>query len=163
MGSSRNKKKKRRKQSKPKFHEPEKIKDSQPVITVNPYAYKKETPVWQISKIDNGSKWGWSCVTKEQWEKHILPSLINRESMTWAEIEQQTHGKKNKTSNHEIEVNKFIPEARKRLEELKREDYDILYSLRVNGKIRVFGNRVERLFQIFWFDTEHEICPSIKD
>lgn len=159
MGSSKDKR--RKKNKKPKIASPEKIAPSEPTLDVDKDAYRKETPVWQVSKIDNESEWGWKYIGKDRWEKTILPHLVSRESMTWAAIELQTHGKKNKTCNHEIKVSDIIPAARKRLEELRRDDYDVLFSLRVNGKIRIWGNREGRIFQIFWFDFEHEICPSL--
>ena len=160
MGKSRDKRRKRKKSGNEDPNSTPLSKN--PELAVDSFAYRKETPVWQFGKVDNDSKWGWSCVNEESWKEIVLPHLTSRESMTWAEIESQTHGKQNKTSNHEIETSKIIPEAQKRLEAMKKDDYDVLFSLRVNGEIRIWGNREERVFQIFWFDFKHEICPSIK-
>ncbi|MET0154858.1 MAG: hypothetical protein ABW189_01975 [Rickettsiales bacterium] len=153
--------KKRKKDKNPKIKSlPENASSAR--TKVEPLAYKLQTPVWQISKIDNESKWGWKHVGRERWERTILPHLVNRESMTWAAIETEPKRRGEGSKNHEVQVSRIIPEAQKRLVDLKREDYDVLFSLRVTGKIRIWGNREGRVFQIFWFDLDHEICPCIK-
>jgi hypothetical protein len=153
---------KKKKSKTPKIANPSLIAPSEPKSNIDNLYYKKQTPVWQISKIDNQGKWGWSSIGKDRWEKLILPHLISRETMTWAEIENQKHGSKNKSCNHEIAVSHLCEEAKDRLYAFKRDDCDELFSLRVNGKTRIFGNRDGRVFQIFWFDFEHEICPTTR-
>lgn len=90
----------------------------------------------------------------------ILPKLKEFERITWREIETITHGAKNKTNNHSIEVEKLCKEAQDRLKELKLDDVDEVYSLRLEGKLRVFGLRELNCLRILWIDREHEICPS---
>ena len=83
--------------------------------------------------------------------------------MTWGAIENEPKGRGRGSKNHEIEVSRIIPEAQERLVELHKADYDVLFSLRVSGKIRIWGIREGRVFQILWFDFEHEICPSVRN
>ena len=46
------------------------------------------------------------------------------------------------------------------MKELKLDDIDEIYSLRLEGKLRVFGLRELNCLRILWIDREHEICPS---
>jgi len=57
-------------------------------------------------------------------------------------------------------VASIIKDAQKRLEELKLDDVDQLYSLRLNGRERLWGIRSNDKFSILWWDPEHQICPA---
>lgn len=89
----------------------------------------------------------------------IYPKLQHFENKTWNEIERETYGSKNKTKHHSIKISNIIPEAQKRLRELRLDDLEELFSLRLDGKTRIWGVRKFHFLQILWFDFEHEICP----
>lgn len=89
----------------------------------------------------------------------ILPKLKELEKINWFELEKQQFGSKGKTKHHFIEVSKIIPEAKKRLEQLKLDDHDELFSIRLSGAFRIWGIRQFGYLQILWFDQGHEICP----
>jgi hypothetical protein len=57
-------------------------------------------------------------------------------------------------------VDKLVPEARRRLIQLKLEDIDELLSLRLSGKQRVWGILSEGVAALLWWDPDHRICPS---
>ncbi len=104
------------------------------------------------------------AIEKNIFWKDIYPTLIHFEKKTWFEIEQETfYGRgKNKTKHHSIKISEIISEARGRLEDLKIEDIDELFSIRLSGKIRIWGIRKQSHFQVLWFDLKHEICPRLK-
>lgn len=85
------------------------------------------------------------------------------ETNLWQIIEREGYGKKGKTKHHYISVSDIIPEAQKRLEQLKLDDVEELYSIRLSGEIRIFGIRKFNYFQVLWFDLKHEICPSSRN
>lgn len=93
---------------------------------------------------------------------HLYPKLKEFEKLTWEEIEKQTYGKDGKSKNHPIGKGKIIKEAQERLKVLNQDDVDELYSLRLEGKIRIFGIREFNCLKILWIDTNHEICPPQK-
>ena len=93
---------------------------------------------------------------------NLYPKLKEFEKLTWGEIENQTYGKEGKSKNHPIEKSKLIKEAQDRLKELNQDDVDELYSLRLEGQLRVFGIREFNCLKILWIDINHEICPSLK-
>ena len=90
----------------------------------------------------------------------IFPKLKEFEKLTWREIEDFKHGEKNKTNSHSIEVSKLCKEAQNRLKNLNMDDVDEIYSLRLEGKLRIFGLRELNCLKILWIDREHEVCPS---
>ncbi len=95
------------------------------------------------------------------WEE-IHPALRHFESKKWKEIEVELFGHNSKTKHHSVSVSKIIPEAQKRLSALKMDDVDELFSIRINGKIRIWGLRYSSYLKILWFDLEHKICPTSK-
>lgn len=86
----------------------------------------------------------------------LFPHIRNRENSTWHEIDTATRSN-GKSNSHNIPVTDLCKEARDRLEELKYEISDI-YSLRLGGKLRIFGIRTYNYLKVIWFDTGHEIC-----
>ena len=92
----------------------------------------------------------------------IYPKLRHFESQTWFDIEKEISGGKNKTRHHSVNISKIIPEARKRLEQLQLDDIDELFSIRLAGKLRIWGIRHYSYLRILWIDLEHEICPTTR-
>ena len=93
---------------------------------------------------------------------YLYPKLKEFEKLTWEEIEKQTYGKDGKSKNHPIEKSKLIKEAQDRLKVLNQDDIDEIYSLRLDGQLRIMGIRENNCLKILWIDTNHEICPSNK-
>lgn len=88
--------------------------------------------------------------------KNLFLKLQEFEGMTWGGIIQ------NRTNNHFISLEDFKPLVRERVSEL-RFDEDELFSIRLGGRIRLYGVfRDNSVFCILFFDTEHELCPSLK-
>ena len=111
-------------------------------------------PVWQLSLIDSDGGWGWKKIGKDRWLNLVLPKLRDFEKMTWAEIEG--------SQSHFINTNSISKDAQKRLADLNLDDLDQVFSLRLQGKPRLIGKRIGYIFQIIWFDFDHEVCPSKK-
>lgn len=86
--------------------------------------------------------------------------------MTWAEIKSQTcSGKRGrrKTCNHYVNIDKLPGDAKRRLGELKQNDLEQLFSLRLKGKVRLYGIIEGRIMKILWYDPEHRLYPSNLD
>jgi hypothetical protein len=93
--------------------------------------------------------------------KKILPKLKSFESQTWEEIEKETHHK-GKSKHHTVDVKDICRDAQKRLEELKCNDIEQLFSLRLEGDFRIWGIRKTNCLQIIWVDPKHEVYPVSK-
>jgi len=74
--------------------------------------------------------------------------------MTWKDI--ICHG------SHQCSKHRMSKDARDRLKEIRQDDIDELFSLRLTGKRRVWGIKVGRVLNFLWFDPKHLVCPSPK-
>lgn len=115
--------------------------------------YKHDIPLDIINLINDS-------ISQRFFADKIYPKLKEFEKRTWEDIERETYGERNKTKHHFVKIDRFIKEARDRLSEKKLNDTDELFSLRLEGKIRVYGNRKLNYMEIIWVDPNHEICPS---
>ncbi len=92
----------------------------------------------------------------------LFPKLKEFEKLTWDEIEQQQYGKEGKKKHHSIAKIALTKEAQDRLKELKQDDVDEVFSMRLEGDLRVFGIREDNCLKVLWVDTKHEVCKSNK-
>ena len=119
----------------------------------NPDSALKEHPLWQIRIFDADGPWGTIGLNEGVLLEMIFDKMKSYESMTWGNIDQ------NRKLNHYIYTSKLIREARNRLEELKLDDYDKLFSFRLGGTERIWGIREGAIFRFLWWDPEHKIYP----
>jgi hypothetical protein len=82
----------------------------------------------------------------------IIDKLKNFEHATWPEIERG--------GSHFTQVNRLIGDAQRRLQVLRLDDTNDLFSLRLSGLERLWGLRSNDVFSILWWDPDHQICPS---
>jgi hypothetical protein len=110
-------------------------------------------PVWVFGLLDLDGPWGWSGISADQLGR-IRARFVNFETMTWTAVQQGT-------GSHPVEISKLSGPAVARLAEIKQEDVDSLYSLRITGRMRVWGIKDGATLRILWFDPNHEVCPSL--
>lgn len=92
----------------------------------------------------------------------VFPKMRNFEGLSWNEIDKERYGKEGKSKHHFVSTESLINEARKRLEEIGLPDLDEIFSLRLEGEVRIYGIRKQNYLEIIWFDLDHKICPSNK-
>lgn len=109
-------------------------------------------PVWCIEYLESDGPWNWKCLDGQVFFSEILPKVKNFEKMFWKDILNR--------NSHEVNVSQISDEAQKRLSKLKLDDVDTLVSLRLTGKQRIWGIRVENIFKVLWWDPEHQVYPS---
>jgi hypothetical protein len=107
---------------------------------------------WNLDHIDMDGPFGWHLSEVADLLRMVFPRLKHFETMSWGQIPA--------TGSHPIEVGELCKEARDRLEELKLAEYDTVYSIRLEGKPRLFGIKDRAVLRVLWWDPEHEICPS---
>jgi hypothetical protein len=83
----------------------------------------------------------------------VLEKMKSFESMTWEQIDGPT-------GSHGVEVGQLSRTAQQRLIQIRQDDVDQLFSLRITGRRRVWGIMDEHVFRVLWWDPEHQICPS---
>ncbi len=111
-----------------------------------------QNPVWQIGALDLEGPWGWHKIDSKLLYNTVIPKIKNFEKMRWNEI----LGPK----NHEIKINELSKTAQKRLTVLNLDDFDSLVSLRLTGRKRIWGIKIENICKVLWWDPEHAVCPS---
>ena len=112
---------------------------------------KTGCPAWKIGQADFDGPWCPKRMQKEVFY-NIISKLKGFERSTWPEIERG--------GSHFIPVNSIIGNAQRRLQALKLDDTNDLFSLRLSGTERLWGLRSNDVFSVLWWDPDHQICPS---
>ena len=107
---------------------------------------------WRCNWIDLGGPWSFHRADSEQLWREIVPRLHELESMTWAEVYGKRDG-----STHPMPTTVIEDDAKTRLSELGRTEYDSLFQINVRGKIRLWGIRDRAFLYLLWFDPEHTV------
>ena len=97
----------------------------------------------------------------------VAPSPPSGGQTTWAKGGQERGQQQHGTNSHLVSVEKLMPEARRRLADLRLwedlwEDLEELLSLRLTGKRRVWGILVGHSLKLLWYDPRHEVCPGLR-
>lgn len=90
----------------------------------------------------------------------VLTELIDISGQTWAQLKQATHNN-GKSKHHFLSEDSLSAEAKSRIKALGlQESTDSIFSLRLNGKMRIIGLRDRGKFIVKWYDQEHEFSKS---
>ena len=81
---------------------------------------------WNTEDVDLDGEYGWGRVELKALFKEVIPRLQQYETMTWGEVEGR--------ESHFVDVDNCSREAQKRLEEIKLDDLEQLFSLRIGGR-----------------------------
>ncbi len=109
-------------------------------------------PSWRFSTVDRNGPFAWPIGTKQELE--IVGKLHSFDSMEWSNIEGPDH--------HFIDLSKLSIQAKDRLQQIKQDDIDQVFSLHLQGKPRIICIRDRHIAKLLWFDPEHQVCPSKK-
>ncbi len=96
---------------------------------------------------------GWSNIQGPKL-REVAGKLAEFEKRTWADI---LGG-----DSHEILLDSLCKDAKKRLRELKLDDFDHVLSLRLSGAERVICILSNNVAYVLWWDPEHDVCPYTK-
>lgn len=129
-----------------KTPEPKKL----PVSQTLPAMSEKIT--WCFSIIDLHGPYCFSKIKSPEGLIDLLDKLRNYEARNYFEIVGD--------KSHWISVQSCDKQAIDRPKEIKLDDIDQIFSLRLTGKCRVHGLWQGRRFLILWYDPEHAVCPS---
>lgn len=108
--------------------------------------------VWRFSLVDKEGPFGWKSMSNEKY-LDILTRMGNFEGMSLDEI--------GRGGSHAIPWDGLSKKAQDRLKEIKQDDIEELFSLRMGGKERIFCIRAGRnCLKVLWWDPDHKVCPS---
>ena len=132
----------------------------QPTFAKNPDSYMKEKPTWSFCRCDNGHELWSLCKCENLWDK-VIKKLGDLETQTWAEIVQTTgHG--DHGNNHFVSINDLSKNAQTRLAELHLDQIDTVFSISLEGKMRLYGLVEGTVYKLLWWDPDHGVCLSAK-
>lgn len=129
------------------------------VLKEQSVSYDKQKPSWRFARFDSDCV-DWGMVTLEKEIENVIDCLRSYEDCTWQLIKTMTHGKKGKTKNHTVGINKLTKKGRKRLNDIKNDDIEDVFSLRYNGLFRIIGLLRGEILYILWIDPNHEVCET---
>lgn len=136
-------------------------KKSIPINTTEHEGFQKKHPSWTFSRCD---KEKWALSECDNIHETIIAKLSSNEGMTWQEIQSASGGRKSGSNSHFIPIEDLGTDVQKRLIELKLEDVDRLFSLRLTGEKRLWGIVNDNgVFSILWYDPHHKIYPVKRD
>ncbi len=116
----------------------------------------KMTPSWRFGRIQTAHPWGWHEVAIAD-ARFVCEKLMTYEGKTWTEIlVKECHW------NHRMEKYRLCKAAQDRLTELALDDLEFLVSLRLGSTQRVWGYLDHNVYNILWWDPEHEVYPTFK-
>jgi len=110
---------------------------------------------WRFGHADADGPWSLGKLTKAEVDA-LGEAMVKFESMTVTELFKGSPGK-------DYEVAR-IPnkDALARLDEIQLSDMTQISCLRIGGKGRLYGFRVDNVFHLVWWDPEHEVWPTEK-
>ncbi|MDR1640098.1 MAG: hypothetical protein LBT59_10415 [Clostridiales bacterium] len=136
-----------------------------PNVITRKKSYFGTYPTWSFAWFDfENNNWSFKEATDVDVICTVLERLKALELQPWSKICNTTV--ENNSLHHEILIKDLSPVAIKRLKELNLTDQlsifdDSLFSMRVNGSIRLWGViDWNGLFKIIWFDPNHEVYKS---
>lgn len=65
-------------------------------------------------------------------------------------------------SFHGVPCTNISKKAKSRLEEIKKDDLDIIYGFRITGECRLWCMKHENILSVLWWDRNHEVYPVKK-
>jgi hypothetical protein len=139
-----------------KIKKKSKVKKKKPGFQISPDISFQETLCWGFKFLDYDGEYGWHPISFKDNEA-AFKTLSSFETRKWCEVVNDTY------HNHFISISNFpTQEASKRLQQLGLDDYDEIFSIRIDAKTRVYGIKDGRVLNLLWFDPEHRLYPVIK-
>ncbi len=110
--------------------------------------------ILSFKEYDGGKNWG-SRTNRNDCPHVVLSRLRDVENMTWQEL--KVH---DPNFDHHCNPDKISKDAKKRISQIRIDDFDELWRLRVSTKGRVWGVRRASVFWALWWDPNHAVYPS---
>ena len=126
----------------------------EPKIAAMPPSFRGGVIAWRFNAVDKNGPFSWLELDDPTEHKTVIETLADIETMHEAALAGR--------GCHFIALSKLAKKAQVRLTALDLDDLDELYSIRLNGRGRVFCVHRPQYMRVLWFDPEHKVCPSLK-
>ena len=144
---------------KKKFNERRK-REEKFIVSKTPESNDNAVIVWSFEKVDRNGEFAFD-LNREDFElEDFFKKLLDFSTMKWCELFPPDESK---SRHHPLSESSLSKQALSRIKALQlEEDTDNLYSLALGGKVRLIGIRRGTIFQVIWYDANHEFAPSEK-
>lgn len=123
----------------------------------NQTSHLRQQIVWRLGSVDLDHPQSWCRCESGETLRDLAGHLKNLESYTWGELPALSD------SNHEWEdVSAWEGPSQARVRELNLDDQSGWYQLHLTGRGRLFGFRMENVFNVVWWDRDHEVYEPKK-
>jgi hypothetical protein len=126
----------------------------EPRIAALPPSFRGGVIAWRFNAVDKNGPFSWLALDDPAEHKAVIEAMADIETMREADLDAR--------GCHFIALGKLAKAAQDRLMELRLDDLDELYSIRLNGRGRVFCVHRPQYMRVLWFDPDHQVCPSVK-
>ena len=116
----------------------------------DPDGFYQKQPSWRFQDAD---KENW-VLSKDSFWDSVMPFLVSLESMTWDSILRRSNN-----NHHFIKLIGLSSRAQAILAR-KKIEAEAVMSLRLQGKIRLYGIMADNVFSILWLDDNHGDNPD---
>lgn len=127
----------------------------EPHIASDPEAYRRQNPSWRVGLLQLVEPFGWHEASQGEL-RSVHERLSSFESMTWGEI---LFSPRANHHNHLIPTQRICAEAQQRLEAIGQGGTELLASLHVARRERLWGILDGAVLHVLWWDPQHLIYP----
>jgi hypothetical protein len=121
-----------------------------PVYLGNPYLEGRHL-CWRFSSADIGGPFGCGQFSLDDFTQ-LWDRLRAFEKMNISQLRAAK-------SFHGVPCANISPIAKKRLEEINKDDLDTIYGFHIMGECRLWCMRHENILSVLWWDRNHEVYP----
>lgn len=112
-------------------------------------------PEFRAEQMDNDGPWGWNEFDSSQSQmQELFQKIFEWQKLTWQDFRNN--------GSHFVRRADLCSEAQKRLIQIKKDDLDQLFSLRLTGRKRIWGIKENNILWLLWWDPKHEVCPCVR-
>lgn len=128
-----------------------------PIVSRWPTAEQSQERLsWRLGDMEFQGPWHWSGIKARKW-REILGLLADLEKLTWGEA---TAGSTPRVKL--VKVAAAPPAVLQRLQEIERDDIDMLVEVRMSARQRIWGVRRGNVCHLLWWDPEHAAWSAAK-
>lgn len=123
-----------------------------PKVKEEPAAFRGGVLAWRFNAVDKGGPFNWLNLNDPQEYKETVEKLADFETMSEPQL--------GNSGCHFIKVQHLSKPATDRLVQLKLDDIDQVYSLRITGGKRIICIHRNQYMRVLWYDPDHLVCPA---
>lgn len=116
-------------------------------------AYRSRPPVWSFARHAKGGSFAWTALGEPHFPR-VFDALAGYEAMPWGQIEAKPHC-------HPIDVEDCHHDIGQYLAQ-QGWDIDSLFQLSIGNKGRLFGERIDHVFRVMFWDADHQVYETQK-